>query len=151
MMSDVAEAVLESFAQAPQTSPSEVGSTARGGGAPSLAAMGGGPTASRTPREVGPSSGARGTMEQPPTVEDAAAPVPPVDQPSDHQSPAVSKVPSPARRTVAAEEAVEELRRLRDEIRDLQMGHQAIAMTPPRGGGCRTMSATLTLAAVTLN
>ena len=76
MMSDFAEAVLESFAQAPQTSPLEVGSTAREGGAPILAAMGGGPTASRTPREVGPSSGARGTMEQPPTVEDAAAPVP---------------------------------------------------------------------------
>ena len=80
-------------------------------------------------------------MEQPPIVEDAAAPVPPGEQPSDHQSPVdhqspeASEVPSPARRTVTAEEAVEELRHLRDEIRDLQMGHQTIAMTPPRGGG----------------
>ena len=141
MISDLVEAELESVAQARRTSPSDEGSTARGGGAPSLASMGGGPVARRTPREVGPSSGARGTMEQPPTVEDAAAPVPPAEQPSDHQSPGdhqspeASEVPSPARRTVTTEEAVEELRRLRDEIRDLQMGHQAIAMTPPRGGG----------------
>ena len=62
MISDLVEAEMESVAQARRTSPSDEGSTARGGGAPSLASMRGGPVARRTPREVGLSSGARGTM-----------------------------------------------------------------------------------------
>ena len=142
MISDSAEAVLESFAQARQTTPSEEGSTARGGRrSPLSCSHGGGSDVSQPPREVGPSSGARGTVEQPPTVEDGAAPVPPAGRgserrsPADHQSPEGFEVPSPVRRTVTAEEAMEELRRLRGVIRDLQMGQQPLAITPPRGGG----------------
>ena len=175
MISDMAEALMESLAQARPSPASEEGSTARGGGAsPTLAAMGGGREFPQQPGEMGPSSGARGTVVQPSLVEGAPTSVPPAGQrvdrrstvpvveargtapgpafataaaavppggsggdrrsPVERQSPEDSETPSPGRRTISAEEAVEELRRLRDEIRDLQMMQPQAVVAPPRGG-----------------
>ena len=142
MLSDIAESLMESFAQVRESPASEEGSTARGGESlPPLAAMGGGVTDPQQPGEAGPSTGARSIGMQPPTVEDAAVPVLPAQRtgnqrsPVDRRSPADSETPSPGRRAVTAEEAVEELRRLRDEIRELQMGQAPVAVSPSRGLG----------------
>ena len=144
MISDFG-AFVESFVEGHMTS--EVGSSAGGGGVAPPNVIHGPGNISMAPPDR-PLFGPTVTMERPPSPEGRQMPstIPPLGQPDENrrsqEEPAIpnrrfqegSNPPSPGRRSMTPDEAVSEVRRLRDEIRQMHLDSPTLHHSLGRGG-----------------